>query len=99
MIRATHLFRRTLIPIIVPIENDRLLRRRCPTPVPVIKVRQLVVFLVRNVTEAIQSPKTRRPLHAHASPRRSISPIRVVVLGRGILEFPVVRHGEFPNAI
>ena len=96
MIRATHLLRRTLIPIIVPIENDRLLRRRLVTTVSV----RLVELLIRKVAETVQSPKTSRPLHAHTSPRRSVRPTRIVVPGGGgVLEFPLVRHDECTHAI
>ena len=98
MIRPTHLLRRTLIPIIVPIENDRLLRPRFPITVPVtftISVG-LVVFFMRKAAERVQSPMTRRPLHTHTHPRRSLSPVRVP---RRVLEFPLARQNELTHVI
>ena len=90
----THLLRRTLIPIIVPVENERLLLRRRFAMRNTISVRHLM-FLVRNAAETVQSPQTRRPPHAHTPSGRSVAPIRIF----GILEFPLVRHFEFANTV
>ena len=102
MIRPTHLLRRTLIPIIVPIENDRLLLRRRFATINTVPVRRLVVeLLIRKVAmESVQSPQTRRPLHAHTSSRRSVRPTRAVIPVRGgVFEFPLVRHDECTHGI
>lgn len=86
----THLLRRTLIPIIVTIQNQRLISSRTVT------MMVGLVFLVPGVAEIAQSPVARRPLHAHAS--LLLGAVEFIG-GFRILEFPFRRHDELADAV
>ena len=104
-----HLLGRTLEPIIVPIDNHRLLpsvRPATTTDVTVLILGDwimsfIVVVPVPDMTETAQPPITRRPLHAHARSMTGGGGGGAVLLTgrRGIQEFPFLRHDEFADAV